>query len=70
MKYAVVSTIGYRVARLGDQIGGGQKSSWLTRWRNLDINHVVEAPDGYWVDYADLSKVEEIGFTDASIGIC
>ena len=38
------------------------------RWRNLDINNVVEAPDGYWVDYPDLSKVEEIGFTDLMRG--
>ena len=38
------------------------------RWRNLDINNVVEASDGYWVDYPDLSKVEEIGFTDLMRG--
>ena len=38
------------------------------RWRNLDIANVVEASDGYWVDYPDLSKVEEIGFTDLMRG--
>lgn len=38
------------------------------RWRNLDIDKVVEASDGYWVDYPDLSKVEEIGFTDLMRG--
>src|SRR5579864_3685148 len=27
------------------------------RWRNLDIQNVVEASDGYWVDYPDLSHV-------------
>jgi hypothetical protein len=38
------------------------------RWRNFDIENVVEARDGYWVDYPDLSKVEEIGFTDLMRG--
>jgi hypothetical protein len=38
------------------------------RWRNLDIDDVVEARDGYWVDYPDLSRVEEIGFTDLMRG--
>jgi hypothetical protein len=38
------------------------------RWRNLDIENVVEARDGYWVDYPDLSRVEEIGFTDLMRG--
>ena len=38
------------------------------RWRNLDIQDVVEASDGYWVDYPDLSHVEEIGFTDLMRG--
>jgi hypothetical protein len=38
------------------------------RWRNLNIQDVVEASDGYWVDYPDLSRVEEIGFTDLMRG--
>jgi hypothetical protein len=38
------------------------------RWRRLDINNVIEAGDGYWVDYPDLSRVEEIGFTDLMRG--
>jgi hypothetical protein len=38
------------------------------RWRNFDIQNVVEASDGYWVDYPDLSRVEEIGFTDLMRG--
>ena len=38
------------------------------RWRNLDIDNVVEARDGKWVDNPDLSNVEEIGFTDLMRG--
>ena len=38
------------------------------RWRNLDIENVVEARDGKWVDNPDLSKVDEIGFTDLMAG--
>jgi hypothetical protein len=38
------------------------------RWRNLDIDNVVEARDGKWVDNPDLSKVDEIGFTDLMRG--
>jgi hypothetical protein len=38
------------------------------RWRRLDIENVIEGRDGYWVDYPDLSKVEEIGFTDLMRG--
>jgi hypothetical protein len=38
------------------------------RWRHLDIENVVEGRDGYWVDYPDLSRVEEIGFTDLMRG--
>ena len=38
------------------------------RWRNLDIEDVVEGRDGYWVDFPDLSRVEEIGFTDLMRG--
>lgn len=38
------------------------------RWRNLDIENVYEARDGKWVDNPDLSKVEEIGFTDLMRG--
>jgi hypothetical protein len=38
------------------------------RWRNLNVDEVVEARDGYWVDFPDLSRVEEIGFTDLMRG--
>ena len=38
------------------------------RWRRLDIKNVIETGDGYWVDYPDLSRVEEIGFTDLMRG--
>jgi hypothetical protein len=38
------------------------------RWRTLDMTKVVEGPDGKWVDNPDLSKVEEFGFTDLTIG--
>jgi hypothetical protein len=35
------------------------------RWRKLDIKTVVE---GAWVDNPDLSKVDEIGWTDLMVG--
>lgn len=35
------------------------------RWRSLDIEKVIE---GAWVDNPDLSKVDEIGFTDLMAG--
>ena len=35
------------------------------RWRRLDIEKVVE---GVWVEKPDLSRVEEIGWTDLMIG--
>ena len=35
------------------------------RWRKLDIEQVIE---GAWVDKADLSRVEEVGFTDLMRG--
>jgi hypothetical protein len=38
------------------------------RWRNLDIEKVVEAPDGKWVENPDLAKVDEVGFTDLMRG--
>jgi hypothetical protein len=38
------------------------------RWRRLDVDNVIETGDGYWVDYPDLSRVEEIGFTDLMRG--
>ena len=33
-------------------------------WRRLDMDKVVEARDGLWVDKPDLSRVDEIGFTE------
>ena len=38
------------------------------RWRNLDIENVVEGREAQWVDKPDLSRVEEIGFTDLMRG--
>ena len=35
------------------------------RWRQLDINRVTE---GEWVESADLTRVEEVGFTDLMPG--
>ena len=39
-------------------------------WRTLDAAKVVEAPSagGKWADTPDLSRVDEIGFTDLAIG--
>ena len=61
---------------VGDKGSPGPSTSWVdseiqlvdVRWRNLDIENVVEARDGYWVDFPDLSRVEEIGFTDLMRG--
>jgi hypothetical protein len=61
---------------VGDKCAQGPQTSWQdqeiqlvdVRWRNLDIDEVVEARDGYWVDFPDLSRVEEIGFTDLMRG--
>ena len=38
------------------------------RWRTLDITDVVEGREAMWVEHPDLSKVEEIGFTDLMRG--
>ena len=38
------------------------------RWRTLDISNVVEGREARWVDNPDLSRVEEIGFTDLMRG--
>jgi hypothetical protein len=54
----------------------GYSSDWVVseisladvRWRRLDIEKVAEARDGKWVDNPDLSKVDEIGFTDLMAG--
>ncbi len=54
----------------------GIASDWLEteilfadmRWRKLNMKKVVEAPDGKWIDHPDLSKVDEIGFTDLAAG--
>jgi len=37
------------------------------RWKKLDIAHVLEANDGRWVT-PDLSRVDEIGWTDLTAG--
>ena len=38
------------------------------RWRNLNIENVVEGRGDKWVDNPNLSRVEEIGFTDLMRG--
>ena len=38
------------------------------RWRTLDIEQVVEGREARWMDNPDLSRVEEIGFTDLMRG--
>jgi hypothetical protein len=38
------------------------------RWRKIDIKKVVEAADGKWVEHPDLTKIDEIGFTDLQAG--
>lgn len=61
---------------IGDKYAQGPSTSWIdqeiqvvdVRWRNLNIDQVTEARDGYWVDFPDLSRVEEIGFTDLMRG--
>ena len=61
---------------VGDKGTAGPSTSWVdseiqlvdVRWRNLEIDQVVEGRDGYWVDFPDLSRVEEIGFTDLMRG--
>jgi hypothetical protein len=48
-----------------------QSSEFLlgdVRWRSLDITDVVEGREAMWMDHPDLSKVEEIGFTDLMRG--
>ena len=39
------------------------------RWRHLDIEKVGEAADGKWFDKPDLSKVDEVGWTDMTPGL-
>ena len=54
----------------------GIGSDWLEtemlfadmRWRKLAIKKVTEAPDGKWIEHPDLSRVDEIGFTDLMAG--
>lgn len=38
------------------------------RWRTVDIARVVEGRDGKWIDSPDLSRVEEVGFSDFTEG--
>jgi hypothetical protein len=39
------------------------------RWKHLDMDKVVEHSDGKWFDAPDLSKVDEIGWTDMTPGV-
>lgn len=61
---------------IGDH-GDGYTTDWSIsefslydlRWRHLDIEQVIEdKPDAVWTEHPDLSKVEEIGFTDLMKG--
>jgi hypothetical protein len=61
---------------IGDH-GDGYTTDWTIsefslydlRWRHLDIEQVIEdKPDAVWTEHPDLSKVEEIGFTDLMKG--
>ena len=38
------------------------------RWRQLDIKTVLTTGNGKWIEHPDLSKVDEIGFTDLMRG--
>jgi len=38
------------------------------RWRALDIKTVLTTGNGQWLAYPDLSRVDEIGFTDLTQG--
>ena len=38
------------------------------RWRTLDIKEIVEGREAKWVENPNLSRVEEIGFTDLMRG--
>ena len=40
----------------------------IPRWRALDATQVIEASDTAWRTNVDLSKIDEIGFTDLSRG--
>ncbi len=58
---------------VGDH-GDGSTADWLenefslseVRWLKLDIDKVVSK--GYWVEHPDLSRVDEVGFTDLMPG--
>jgi hypothetical protein len=61
---------------IGDH-GDGYTTDWVisefslydVRWRHLDIEQVIEdKPDAVWTEHPDLTKVEEIGFTDLMKG--
>ena len=60
---------------IGDK-GASFSTNWVeseiqledVRWRNLDIENVVEGREAKWIDHPDLSHVEEIGFTDLMRG--
>ena len=60
---------------IGDKTAG-YSNDWVqseflvgdVRWRTLDIAQVVEGREARWMDNVDLSKVEEVGFTDLMRG--
>jgi hypothetical protein len=60
---------------IGDKTAG-LSTDWVesefnlidVRWRYLDIENVVEGREAVWVDNPNLSRVEEIGFTDLMRG--
>lgn len=60
---------------IGDKTAG-LSNDWVesefllgdVRWRTLDVTQVVEGREARWMDNPDLSRVEEIGFTDLMRG--
>ena len=60
---------------VGDH-AAGYSTDWVeseiqladVRWRNLNIDNVIEGRGDKWVDNPNLSRVEEIGFTDLMRG--
>jgi hypothetical protein len=60
--------IGDKTAALSTDFVEAEFNLADVRWRNLDITNIVGGRDARWVDSPDLSRVEEIGFTDMMRG--
>jgi hypothetical protein len=60
---------------VGDKTAG-LSNDWIqsefllgdVRWRTLDMTQVVEGREARWIENPDLSRIEEIGFTDLMRG--